>query len=78
VQEGRGWIGVGAALAECRGRGAQTALLATRIRTAAELGCHVISTETGEPVADEPNPSLTNIRRAGFVQVCSRLNYTSA
>ena len=75
VRGDQGWLGAGATLAEHRGRGAQTALLATRIRAAAELGCCVVATETGEPVADEPNPSLANIRRAGFVQVCSRLNY---
>jgi hypothetical protein len=37
----------------------------------------VLSTETGESIAGEPNPSLRNIRRAGFVQVCSRLNYAA-
>lgn len=71
------WLGMGATLVEHRGRGAQSALLAARIQAAAALGCRVIATETGEPVGDEPNPSLANIRRAGFQQVCSRLNYAS-
>jgi len=78
VQGDHAWIGAGSTLAEFRGRGAQSALLAARIRAAAERGCTVVATETGEPAAGEPNPSLENIRRAGFVQVCSRLNYASA
>jgi GNAT superfamily N-acetyltransferase len=74
----RAWLGAGSTLADSRGRGAQSALLSARIRIAAERGCHIVATETGEPAAGEPNPSLANIRRAGFVQVCSRLNYASA
>jgi GNAT superfamily N-acetyltransferase len=69
------WLGVGATLAGYRNRGAQGALLAARIALAAAAGCTVLATETGESVAGEANPSLNNIRRAGFVQVCSRLNY---
>jgi GNAT superfamily N-acetyltransferase len=69
------WLGVGATLAEHRNRGAQSALLAARIALAADAGCTVLATETGESIAGEVNPSLNNIRRAGFVQVCSRLNY---
>jgi GNAT superfamily N-acetyltransferase len=69
------WLGVGATLAEYRNRGAQSALLAARIALAADAGCTAIATETGESIAGEVNPSLNNIRRAGFVQVCSRLNY---
>jgi GNAT superfamily N-acetyltransferase len=72
-----GWLGAGATLADHRGHGAQTALLATRMAAAAEAGCRILATETGEPVKAEPNPSLSNIRRAGFVQICSRLNYAS-
>lgn len=72
-----GWIGVGATLAEHRGHGAQSALLATRIAAAGAAGCGVVATETGEPVNGEANPSLANLGRAGFVQVCSRLNYAA-
>ncbi|MEQ1440776.1 GNAT family N-acetyltransferase [Fontimonas sp. SYSU GA230001] len=77
VRDGIGWLGIGATLADCRGRGAQSALLAARIDAARAAGCRLIVTETGEPVGDEANPSLANIRRAGFVQVCSRLNYAA-
>ncbi len=71
------WLGIGATLAEHRKRGAQGALLAERIRVAAAAGCATLATETGETIAGEPSPSLENIRRAGFAQVCSRLNYAA-
>ena len=72
------WLGVGATLSEYRNRGAQSALLAARIALAADAGCTVLATETGESISGEVNPSLNNIRRAGFVQVCSRQNYAPA
>jgi GNAT superfamily N-acetyltransferase len=71
------WLGIGATLAEYRNRGAQTALLAARIDLAARVGCTLLATETGESVAGERNPSLDNIRKAGFAQVCSRLNFAA-
>jgi hypothetical protein len=77
VREGLGWLGIGATLAEARRRGAQSALLAARIDAATAAGCHLIVTETGEPVGEEPNPSFANIQRAGFVQICSRLNFAA-
>jgi GNAT superfamily N-acetyltransferase len=73
-----GWLGVGATLADRRGRGAQSSLLAARIRAAREAGCDIVATETGDPVAGEKNQSLENIRRAGFQWVCSRINYRNA
>jgi GNAT superfamily N-acetyltransferase len=77
VDAGTGWLGVGATLPDQRGQGAHGALLAARIAVAADLGCRVVATETGEPVNNEPNPSLANIQRVGFVRVCSRLNYAA-
>jgi len=71
------WLGVGATLGEHRNRGAQSALLAARIALAARAGCTILATETGESIAGEVNPSLNNIRRAGFEQVCSRLNFAA-
>jgi GNAT superfamily N-acetyltransferase len=70
-----GWLGVAATLAEFREQGAQSALLSARIAAAAAAGCTVVATETGEPMADEPNPSFQNILRAGFRKVASRLNF---
>ncbi len=77
LHERTAWVGIGATLPEFRKRGAQTALLAARIAAANAAGCTVVATETGESVSGEPNPSLANIRRAGFTQVCSRLNFAS-
>jgi GNAT superfamily N-acetyltransferase len=69
------WLGVGGTLPAFRGRGGQRAMMAERIRIALEHGIRNIATETGEPVGDESNPSLLNMHRSGFRQVCSRLNY---
>jgi GNAT superfamily N-acetyltransferase len=77
VRGATAWLGIGATHTDFRNRGAQNAMLAARINAAAAEGCTVLATETGESVAGEPNPSLNNIRRAGFVQVCSRLNYAA-
>jgi len=68
------WLGAGATIPAMRGRGAQGALLARRIEHAIALGCGSIVSETGESVAGEPNPSLANLHRVGFQQVCSRAN----
>jgi len=72
-----GWLGVGATLAEHRGHGAQSSLLAARIHAAREAGCELVVTETGDPINGEKNQSLDNIRRAGFEKVCSRVNYAA-
>ncbi len=71
------WLGAGAVRAEQRGRHAHRALMALRIREALAAGCARIFTETGEPVGDEPNPSLANMQWCGFRRVCSRLNYAA-
>lgn len=70
-----GWLGMGGVLASHRRRGGQFALMSRRIADAIDAGCRHIVTETGEPVGDEPNPSLTNMYRCGFRRVASRLNY---
>lgn len=71
---GTGWLGMGAVLASHRRRGGQQAALAQRIADAAQMGCTQVVSETGEPIAGEPNPSLANLLRCGFVRVGSRLN----
>jgi GNAT superfamily N-acetyltransferase len=70
-----GWIGVGATLPSHRNRGAQSALLAARIRGAAGLGCRWVATETGEETPNRPNPSYRNMVRAGFALVYARPNF---
>jgi hypothetical protein len=65
----------GAVRTSHRRRGGQGALMARRIADAVAAGARYLVTETGEPMADEPNPSLANMKRCGFVTVASRLNF---
>jgi hypothetical protein len=68
------WLGFGATLAPYRGRGAQGAILAARIRASMEAGASLISTETGIPHHGEAGPSFRNILRAGFRVAYERPN----
>ena len=77
VYENVGWIGMGATVPDRRGRGAQNAILAARIRLAGELDCDTVVTETGERVGDRPSGSYRNILRAGFEEAYLRPNYVS-
>ena len=69
------WLGIGATVPRFRRRGAQSALLAARIRRASELRCTLLVTETGELVDDRPSGSYRNILRAGFEPQYLRPNY---
>jgi GNAT superfamily N-acetyltransferase len=73
----QGWLGMGATLPEARGRGAQSALLATRIRLAAEAGCTTVTTETGVREEGTPGRSYRNILRAGLDEAFERPNWVS-
>lgn len=73
--EGAAYLGFAATRPESRGRGAQSALLATRIRHAAELGCDLVVTETGERRDDRPSNSYRNILRAGFTEHAVTANW---
>jgi hypothetical protein len=59
-----------------RSRGAQSALLAIRARKAAEAGCRWLTAEAGKPTGDSVNPSLNNMKRAGFTTLYARQNWT--
>lgn len=75
-QDGERAILLGAAtLPEARGQGAQTALLARRLAEARRAGARVIQSHTGLPTAGARNPSLDNMRRAGFVDIHLRQNW---
>lgn len=74
----RAWFGLGGTLSTHRGRGAQGALLVARIRDAIASGATLLTSETGEPIADEHNPSLSNMLRCGFRVGCSRENFAPA
>lgn len=69
------YLGLAGTLAEARGKGAQSAFLATRIRRAAQRGCEVVVTETGERRPGRPSRSYRNIVRAGFEEVAVTANW---
>ena len=70
-----GWLGFGAVLPACRGRGGQALLLAARIDAARARGCTLLATETGVRVEREASASYRNILRAGFVEAGARDNW---
>ncbi len=70
-----GWLGFGATLPSHRRRGGQAATFARRIRDAAELGCRLLVTETGQDTPAQPNPSYHNMIRAGSELAYLRPNY---
>ena len=61
-----GWLGAAGTLEDARGRGAQSALLAARIRAAGDAGARVLATETVDRVDGVAGPSFRNVVRAGF------------
>lgn len=75
VTDGRAWIGMGSTRPSHRGRGAQSAIFARRIRDARDLGARLCITETGEETPDSPNPSYRNMLRAGFRLGYQRQNW---
>lgn len=75
VQGDGAWLGLSATLPSDRGRGAQTALLARRLRDAATLECEWVSAETQPDTAARPNPSYRNMRRAGMEILYERAKY---
>lgn len=69
------WAGFGGTLPEYRGRGAQSALLARRIRDAHEHGARWITAWTTAETTERPNPSLHNMTRLGFTLTYEIQNY---
>jgi hypothetical protein len=69
------YLAGGATRPSQRGRGAQLALLAERCRRALDLGCRVIVSETGAPVAGDPQHSHHNLQRSGLRVFATRHNY---
>ena len=75
VQGEIGHLGFAATAPEYRGHGLQRALIARRLRLGQALGCRLLVSETGLPIADEPNPSLHNLLTLGLRAVETRDNY---
>jgi len=69
------WIDFAATLPEFRGRSAQKALVARRIRDAAAEGCRMITVETAEQRPDHDAPSYRNMLKMGFKEAYLRPNY---
>ncbi|HEY9227466.1 MAG TPA: GNAT family N-acetyltransferase, partial [Gemmatimonadaceae bacterium] len=74
VQNGVGWLGMGATLPAFRRRGAQGALMALRLREGARLGCRWFVTECAQDLPERPNPSFRNMLRTGFKVAYHRPN----
>ena len=66
VEDDYAWAGFGGTLPAYRRRGAQSALLARRIRDAHSAGARWITAWTTAETAERPNPSLHNMQRLGF------------
>ncbi|MBX3569560.1 MAG: GNAT family N-acetyltransferase [Rhizobiaceae bacterium] len=64
-----------ATLPEARGRGAQSGLMAMRVRDAASDGVTTVQSHTWVPKPDGRNPSLDNMRRSGFRELHRRTNF---
>ena len=60
---------------DARGRGAQSVFMARRVEAARALGATWLSAETWKEGPQQHNPSLHNMRRAGFVDVYDRDNW---
>lgn len=71
------WFGPAGTRRSFRRRGAQTALLAHRVRAALDAGCRLLCTETAEPTPDRPAASFRNVRRAGFRVAYRRPNFVT-
>jgi hypothetical protein len=69
------WLGMGGTLAEARGRGGQSAVLARRIGDALATGVRWMISETGAPVRGEAQTSFKNMQRLGFRAVYERANW---
>lgn len=64
-----------ATLPAFRRRGAQSALMAARIREGAARGCTWLSTETWPESPGNPNPSQHNMRQLGLTELYVRRNW---
>jgi hypothetical protein len=69
------WAGFAGTLPADRRRGAQSALLARRVRDAYDAGARWITCETTAESPERPNQSLRNMRRLGFEVTYELENY---
>ena len=69
------WLGQAHTRAEFRRRGAQQALIAERIRVAAEAGATLLTVDTAPDWPELPGESRRNVARAGFRVAYERQSY---
>ena len=69
------WLGGAGTLTPWRRRGAQSALIAARLRRAARAGCRWAWVETVAPAPGRPAISRRNLLRLGFEDVCAKPLY---
>lgn len=72
VEGNCGWMGWAGTLTPYRRRGAHTALIAARLKRAAELGAKSVVCATLEPQLGRPSGSYRDLLRQGFVQAYLR------
>jgi hypothetical protein len=72
---GVAWLGFAATLPDHRGAGAQSSLIATRLRAAAAMDCRMAVTETMEETPEHPVQSYRNMLRLGFHEAYHRQNF---
>jgi len=72
---GIAWLGFAATLPDHRGAGAQSSLIATRLRDAAAGDRRIAVTETMEDTPEHSVPSYRNMLRLGFHEAYRRQNY---
>jgi GNAT superfamily N-acetyltransferase len=70
-----GWLGFATTKPSHRRQGVQSALIATRLRAAAALGCEMVVVETADDTPQKPNPSTHNLVRMGFQVAYRRPNW---
>lgn len=70
-----GWLDFAATLPVARGCGAQSALIAWRVRDARRLGVRWLAVETSEPGSAGAPQSYQNMRRLGFEVAYARPNW---
>lgn len=69
------WIDFASTAVQFRGRRAQSALIARRLRDAATRGCRHVIVETAEDRPEKPSPSCRNVQRLGFQIAYLRPNW---
>jgi acetyltransferase (GNAT) family protein len=70
VADELGWLGGAATLTRWRRRGAQSALIAARLRSIARAGCRWAWVETAIEQPGRPGGSRRNLLASGFEEVC--------